>query len=116
VGHRVGGGNESPKTYRANILAAVFGRNSFRPRFYGGYTDSRNGGAIWLFWNYRGKYWVAALRVGKAERPRGAMAATRGPTMMQFMSQAVPTLLAKRSRYAFWEEKIYEQNIEPLDG
>ena len=58
-GHRGGVGYEIA-TYR-NILAAT---NKFRPRFYGGYTDSETG-QYWLFLEYLD----GSLRVGKLNDP-----------------------------------------------
>jgi hypothetical protein len=64
-GHRGGVGHEIA-TYR-HILAPA---NKFRPRFYGGYTDSETG-QDWLFLEYLD----GSLRVGKLNDP-AAMAMT----------------------------------------
>src|SRR5437773_1491058 len=58
-GHRGGVGHEIA-TYR-NILART---SKFRPRFYGGYTDSETG-QYWLFLEYLD----GGLRVGKLNDP-----------------------------------------------
>jgi Phosphotransferase enzyme family len=94
-GHRGGVGHEIA-TYR-HILAQT---NKFRPRFYGGYTDSETG-QYWLFLEYLD----GSLRVGKLNDP-AAMAET-ARWIAQFHVTSQRLLSNERLRFLKRYDKEY---------
>jgi hypothetical protein len=94
-GHRGGVGYEIA-TYR-NILAAT---NKFRPRFYGGYTDSETG-QYWLFLEYLD----GSLRVGKLNDPAAMAKTARWIAHFHITSQGL--LSNERLRFLKTYDKEY---------